>query len=221
MRAIRLIAATDEYDRSPGLIVKGVPPSDGMAAERGNGVLIAHDVIEHMNGLRNIGTVWDELEAFGAIWHVRGRWGDLMNGSTYYSPTVDMGSEIGRFFEPWLTEPPGPPMPNGYASDQDEDFDAILTIARSTVLGEAPHNDLPLDRLPAFLAEAKARLRLGYRKANRKYGNRFRGNNYFLQVRDAAAKAVKMVDYEGQEFVLRYCEYDATVRPIYEGDRYE
>ena len=36
------------------------------------GLLLAHDVIEHVNGFKVLGTKWDEVEALGAAYYVRG-----------------------------------------------------------------------------------------------------------------------------------------------------
>src|ERR1041385_6254253 len=65
MRSIRLVAMSDDYDDTPGLVVKGTQPYEGMMADR-EGTLVAHDILEHQNGYKAIGSVWDELEALGA-----------------------------------------------------------------------------------------------------------------------------------------------------------
>jgi len=36
------------------------------------GLMLAHDVIEHVNGFKVFGTKWDEVEALGAVYFVRG-----------------------------------------------------------------------------------------------------------------------------------------------------
>lgn len=103
VRAVRLVAALDEYDNTPGLKIVGVPDVDGMAVERTDGVLIAHDLLEHQNGLSEIGTVWDELEALGGIWQVRGRTGDMFVRNIH-TPQVNIASDITRMFPDWQNE---------------------------------------------------------------------------------------------------------------------
>ena len=41
------------------------------------GLLVAHDIIEHVNGLDGIGTIADELQAISGIWLTRGSTGEL------------------------------------------------------------------------------------------------------------------------------------------------
>ncbi len=76
MRHVRLVATSDEYDNELGFKIKGTTAFEGFMACR-NGELTAHDLLEHQNGLAAMGTVWDELEAIGGIWQVRGRHGDM------------------------------------------------------------------------------------------------------------------------------------------------
>lgn len=216
MRAVRLVAVSDEYDSHPGLILKGVQMTDGMMGERGDGTMIAHDLLEHLNGVQNIGTVWDELEALGAIWQLRGRHGDL-GRETIHSPAFNVASDASRMFFDWVrdSDTRGTPLrKTPTRTDYEDDFAEIVDLTRSQVLEEARYQeDVKLDRLDEYLTEVRDRMRIGFRKAWRKYGGGWRGPNYFQQVREAAARAAKMVDYEGQEFILRYCQYDNDVRP--------
>ncbi len=77
MRHIRLVAFEDEPTGNLGLIVKG---SEGPEIYSDNkGSLIAHDIVEHQNGMAAIGGIDDELEAIGALWQVRGRHGTLLH----------------------------------------------------------------------------------------------------------------------------------------------
>ena len=41
------------------------------------GLLIAHDIIEHVNGLSKIGTIADELQAIAGVWLTRGQHGEI------------------------------------------------------------------------------------------------------------------------------------------------
>ena len=68
MRYVRLQVAEDQLSGELGLKIKGMRATEGMAM--GSGLLVAHDLLEHQNGLRAIGSVGDELEALGGIWHV-------------------------------------------------------------------------------------------------------------------------------------------------------
>lgn len=87
MRYVTLIARSDDYDSKPGLAIKGVSDFEGFMADR-EGTITAHDLLEHQNGARHMGPVWDELEALGGIWQIRGRWGDMceLSGRSMHSP---------------------------------------------------------------------------------------------------------------------------------------
>jgi hypothetical protein len=236
MRYVRLIAASDGYDDKPGLIVKGTPQIDGMMADREDGGLIAHDLLEHQNGSRHIGYVWDELEALGGIWHVRGRHGDLMTKhGSMYSVAENVASDLTRMFSDWLSEG-APPFEHRVKAtrphDYDEDFLEIIAISRRDIPRE--HNDMGSgepgeppngwtselrEHLEAYLTEALHRMRTGYRKAERRFGREhdyFYGHSLYAAVKQAVADAARSIEYEGQEFILGYGERDATCRPVYE-----
>lgn len=217
MRHVRLIATADEYDTTPGLIVKGTPKVDGMMADR-DGLLVAHDLIEHQNGSQFIGTVWDELEALGGIWHARGRWGDLMTPSMH-SPAVNVASDVTRMWPEWSSDPMPPAKHRLKATrpcDHDEDFLEILAIARHDIPREWEHDEIDREEMERYLTEALHRMRTGFRKANKRFGSRFASNSQMRAIKEAVERVAKHIDYEGQEFVLSYGNGEATVREFYE-----
>lgn len=223
MRHVRLIAAVDEYDTTPGLIVKGTPKSEGMMADR-DGLLIAHDLIEHQNGAQHIGTVWDELEALGGIWHARGRWGDMMQKhGTMHSPAVNVASDVTRMFMEWSSDPMPPAKHRLKATrpcDHDEDFLEILEIARHDIPREYSPEDIDREELEQYLTEALHRMRTGFRKANKRFGSRFASNSQMRAIKEAVESVAGHIDYEGQEFVLSYGDGKATVREFYYPEEY-
>lgn len=210
MRAVRLIAAEDEYDCEPGLIIKGTPQCEGMMADRDSGMLIAHDLLEHVNGVENIGQIDDELQALGAIWYVRGRHGDLLSGNNFHTPAVNVASDLTRMFRDlgscryW----PGVRTPRTYRHDYDEDFLEIIAIARRDIPREADSmNRTERELMEAYLTDALHYMRTGYRKAQRRFERRrneynWKAPNQFAAIRDAV-KACRP-EYVGQEFVLTY-----------------
>lgn len=237
MRSIRLIAATDEFDNTPGLIIKGTPRTDDMMADREGG-LIAHDLLEHQNGAAEIGSVWDELEALGGVWQVRGRHGDMcQRRPSYHSPAVNIASDVTRMFQLWLDqdcyEGPRGLRAGSKPHDYDDDFNEIINIARRDIPREYtdigrgdPGEDEngwtqdTRDALEAYLTLALHRMRVGFRKAQKRFGSHFAGHSLYCAVRDAVTDAAKDIDYEGQEFILRYGNGEATCTPVYEDDSY-
>lgn len=240
MKAIRLIAASDEYDSTPGLIIKGTPSFDELMTDR-TGLLTAHDLLEHQNGMAPMGTVWDELEALGGIWYIRGQHGDMMTDRpNYHSPAVNVASDVTRMFSEYSCDPDNGPGGLGVGSrphDYDDDFREIVEIARRDIPRE--HNDMgngspdedsngwspELHALfDEYLTLALHRIRSGYRKAERRFtrdgGGDWNGNNLFRAVRDAVKSVVSHIDFEGQEFILRYGNGEATCRPVYDDGEY-
>lgn len=212
MRYVRLIATHDEYGTEPGLSIKGTPQVEGFAADR-TGTLIAHDLLEHVNGTEYIGYVWDEMEALGAIWQVRGRHGDLMTGRSVYGPARSIANDFVRMFnEDHSGEyiPPthriGRSMPHLY----DEDFQDIIKYAQEDLRRE--YDEATEADFDEYLKDALPRLRRGFRKAERKYGSGFDGYEMFRRVKDAVG--VITPDYEGQEFRLAYSPDRAYVEEI-------
>lgn len=237
MRHIRLVATSDEYDTELGFKLKGCADFEGFMACR-NGELTAHDVLEHQNGIANMGTVWDELEALGGIWQVRGRWGDMVReGVSYHSPQSNVASDITRMFSDFSCDSdfgPGWRRVGTRAHIHDEDFRDIIEIARKGIAAEytdmgngSPDEDEngwspELHALcEDYLTLALHRMRVGFRKAERRFGDRFVGHSLFCDMRDAVKTAVKHIDYEGQEFRLSYSlQGDVTCTPLFEAEDY-
>lgn len=230
MKHVRLIAACDEYDTKPGLIIKGTPTFDELMTDR-DGSLIAHDLLEHQNGPKNMGPVWDELEALGGVWYCRGQWGDLGTRSVW-SPAHNVASDVERMFIQWACEDheycgPGGLSVGSRPSDYDEDFNEIIDIARDMIRleqrdgwDEADHEE----QLSVYLTFSLHRMRSGFRKAKRRFerdgASRFNGHSLFSAVKDACAKAAKCIDYEGQEFRLSYGNGGATCTEIWDEAEY-
>lgn len=218
MRYLTLEATSDEYDTAPGLAFAGLPRCEGFMADRGD-ILLAHDIVEHQNGVRNIGPIWDELEALGGIWHARGRWGDL-GVSSNYSPAENIASDIVRmardlsFMSFREQSAMGFRPPATHTHDHDDDFREIIEIARGQIPGELD-SDYPLD-VDKYLDEVLHRMRIGFRKATRRFGDRFASNSQFRAINDAVRNVAKQIDYEGQRFRLAWGSGDCTITEIWE-----
>lgn len=211
MRAVELVAHDDEYDSSLGWIIKGTALADDLMADR-EGALIAHDLLEHMNGQREIGSVWDELEAIGAVWQVRGRHGDVCESRRFHPPERHAASDVSRMFEQWTCEAydgPGSPMLGTRPSEYDADFLAILQRARYSIPLE--FNDPVPDAadVEAYLCAALRRMRIGFRKATHKYGMDYYARTQWCAVRDAVR--AQRAEFEGQRARLLYGKGEARV----------
>lgn len=248
MRSIRLLVRPSPYDPDElGFILKDMPfyeePDDGdsTSVDR-TGLVVAHDLLEHQNGPKRIGEVWDELEALGGIWYVRGQWGNMMTeGRNWHPPAYHIASDVERMWQHWdmggRWNGPGDGRVGTRPHDYDEDFSEIISSARELIRAE--HRDMgrgddgedengwtddTFASVDEYLRLALHRMRHGFNKAKRRYerdgGSRYNGHNLFYAVKEAVKAAAVEIEYEGQEFLLRYGNGEATCRPIFDDMEY-
>jgi hypothetical protein len=216
MRWLTLEAVSDDYDNKPGFALHGAKRYEGFMADR-TGDMLAHDIVEHQNGLRAIGPVWDELQAMGGVWHTRGRWGNIGTGN--HSPQVNVASDIVnmarevacRSFRDFDAMGPRPKATHLHVYD--DDFQEILKIAAKDIPGEL--DDLSLD-VDQYLAEALHHMRTGYRKAERRFGDRFASANQYGAIKREAERMARYIDYEGQLFRLGWGNGECVISEIWE-----
>ena len=192
-----------------GLVCVGLPDMDGKPVVDLDGTGIAHDLIEHVNGLSAIGGVGDELEALGAMWYTRGQHGDLWGDrrESRYSAEENIAADVERMARDYNYYPEfGRPIPRTRSSMYDEAFQKIISLAKRDVDAEINSEDIDLVHLNRYFSEAIHFLRAGYGKAVRKYERRgrFYANNRFWEIADAVRPFAKRCDFEGQEFKLTY-----------------
>ncbi len=214
MKKLTLRSEVDEETGVLGLLIDGVRSRGMFVASEG--LLIAHDIIEHQNGLAAIGPIDDEFQALGGIWFVRGQLFDLRRDGmgSAHTPHEHVAADVARMYRDYcFGEPLDTAVPRTTATDLDEDFADILRIARHECLAEVDAQDRkPLE---PYLRAALAHMRIGYRKAVR----RFRGrdaNAQFWAIAEAVDRATKQVEFEGQRFHLAYGDGTARCEEIYE-----
>ena len=219
MRRVALIAASDEYDSAPGFALRGANISaDGFMCDR-DGRLLTHDVLEHVNGPGRIGPVWDECEALGAFVFVRGQFGGDNDARTSrFTLAENLASDIARMFCQWRDSEScfeGPKAPRARLLDSwlESEIAEAARLAATEALAEWDHiGDVDdsaervradLERYCVFVIE---RMRIGFRKASRRYrGNADSAFALFQTIRDALRDYVKRSElFEGAEYVLEY-----------------
>lgn len=84
-QTINLITTYDHEDDCWGLFLEGNEHKPYINPILDGGV-IAHDIIEHSNGVEPMGTIVDELEALGGVYFVRGQFDEISTGR--YCQTV-------------------------------------------------------------------------------------------------------------------------------------
>lgn len=228
MRYITLEAVTDEYDNAPGFALADAPRYDGFMADRGD-VILAHDIVEHPNGLSAIGPIWDELEAVGGVWCARGQWGDLMqDAGGAFSPAENVASDIVEMARKlqWLefrdADAMGTRPPATRPHICDDDFAEIISIARNQIPAELDDEQADAFDMEQYLDEALARMRIGFRKTARRFSayGRFGANNQFAAIKREVQRAAREIEWEGQRFRLGWGAGECTIKELYEEDAF-
>lgn len=211
-KIITLEAFEDENFGLIGLGVKGMPRGENTNVAT-TGLLIAHDLLEHQNGIELMGTIDDELEALGGIWFVRGQWGDLNRDGTgaYYTIHENIGSDISRMFRDFFYGAPVNTSPlRTRPCDEDADFEEIIRCAVKDMPGEVEEDvkdEAELaEKVRLYTAICLPRMRIGFRKAQRKW-RQYRpvlANTLFWEIAGAVDPCCKHAEVEGQEFELRF-----------------
>lgn len=223
-----LTARRDEMTGEMGLCIPGVAPSDIVNASS-DGLGIAHDLIEHQNGAAEIGGIADECEALGALWFVRGCTGQLRRDSigSAYTPEQNLASDLSRMFDDWhhggqyLEQTTRRTRP----CDDDASLEEIIRHARRNILKNENGHDISdhaAHRAAArqYLAIAHSLMRIGYRKARKKYGSTHAANNLFWDITGAVEPRTKHLD-DGAQFELCYGgDRPATCFEYYPEDYY-
>lgn len=233
MRYLTLTARIDGATGELGYVLDDIPRNDDLFMVATDGLTIAHDIIEHVNGLRNIGTIHDEMEALGGIWFVRGQFGALRRDSigSAFSTEENLAADLSRMWVEWHNEVAefrpyrGKPLRlrGDYIDEVLEVGQTISHHARKNIRAEEEflHDEEPLDEqaVADYLASARHYFLTGYRKARRRYGgDAHRAYGTFWNIADALDRWVKRAEYEGQRLRLGYSYARATVQELYDED---
>lgn len=197
MRYVRLLAISDSYDNEPGLVIKGTDLSnDGIFADRG-GLTLPHDLLEHQNGAHLIGQVWDEMQAEGAYWYLRGQ--HLGNYRGAAADLCTMARDSLSLGYNWRA-------PRTRAHNYDDCFHEIIGLAREMIPSEFDDDDFETFPVNTFFNAALHNMRVGFNKAAR----RGHDQRQFDAIRRVLEK--NTIDFEGQEFILGFGDGHATIR---------
>ncbi len=229
MKRIVLESFRDETTGELGLGLLDMPRHEQTNAAT-DGALLAHDLIEHVNGAERIGTIDDELEALGGIWYVRGQHGELFRNRDFrsaYTIEQNIGSDIARMFADHIR---GDQFVDyspirGRRTDADEALRAILDAGAAMRFDDFNSDEREglADKWERYAAIAFKRMQIGYAKARRKWGHlgRYAANSVYFAIADAVDPCIKRIEHEGQRFVLLYNRKgDATCEELYEDDDY-
>jgi len=226
MKYIPLIAVADGIDGSNigWALLHARKHFEGFMAAFGDakGRLLAHDILEHQNGARAIGTVADELEALGGMYFVRGYNGQLH--SAFHNCEEVLASDLHSIFTDSMLyeELYMPRIQQTYAcEDFDEEIDAVFEIARPMIREEyrSIREDDGYLHCKDFLEQARHYMRRGYRKARKRFANEGQAGDYFYRVKDAGDKLWN-ADFEGERAYIAFDRWGSKVGQVKVEDPY-
>lgn len=143
------------------------------------GVGLAHDALEHFAD--DDGSLHGELQAFGAMIHVRwlGGWHYMIGNPGIYTPAVNMANDFIQFMYTILSGEELKAAPKTYrcrgvyGKDVEKIIDETLIEARKLVLSELDDEDAAriIELWNDFRDNARSWMRIGYRRAFRRFGD--------------------------------------------------
>jgi len=167
----------------------------------------AHDLVEHVNGTPNIGTIEDELEALGCVLWIRGLSGELDEG--IHSRYTHIASDLQSLFEASGHNPENPHGRKIKAierpdepSQVDDDIDySIATFNDETVEAEE------------FAEIARAYMEAGAVKAEQLYGDWNTAYAVFDSARSAYQAIIDEAGLLGGLETFKGCSVHIKVTP--------
>lgn len=212
-----------------GLAAVGFPVHDDYVAVT-SGFVLAHDLIEHPNGIDKIGGVGDELEATGSIWYTRGRHHDLQRPDrSIYSPEQSLAFEISTNFRYWFDRGCefDMPVPRSTSDVFDADIIAILKIGVENIRSgfedycDDDYSPTTSD-IAIFISACKHFMRSGIVKQQARFpNNEWEANGEFWSVQEAVEPFATSLDHVGQTFDLRWGDGEAIMVETFEWDEDE
>lgn len=212
MKSVKLYSRVDDRTDEVGLVLADAP----LHLNPGNqGRLLAHDLLEHQNGVRSIGSIADEIEAMGACWFVRGQTSTMSQAyGQYRRPEEDIAYELNKLFDLHLNGVPlRSTVNNTYSHEQDEVFDEIIRFSKH--LMDSSHKRKHSTVLSDYCREAKHLLRSGMRKAEKRFEDPMTASRQFWAIADAIDSSIKHGVEEYQEFRLLYGKGKAYFEEMY------
>ena len=203
-----------------GLLVVGTPRiAYPMAATEG--LLVAHDLLEHQQGVSKIGSLDDELIALGGVWYIRGQHGDIRRDGrgSMYSPEQNIAADVVNMARIYVEGGIDfrSAVPRTRTHGHDDSFRLIIEEAKKEFRTEMEDSgDYDKTRAAEYFGAVLHYLRRGYRMAARRFGNSLTANSLFWDIARAVDPVAKHCGYEGQRFALVYGEARVRCDEVWE-----
>ena len=170
-----LTAMEDHNTGEVGLVFNAMAELDTPFATM-NGTLMAHDLIEHVNGIDAIGTVSDEFIALGATHYTRLQSGHMVTEEGLAGDLCSMVHEVYDGLGPVI-----PPQPE---SDQDASFMWIIEKFKTDVVLELEEEDLEQFPMDEYCDQALQGMRLGEAKQMERFLTEYEAREAFQMIED-------------------------------------
>lgn len=216
-QSVKLIVCEDQSTGETGFKIEGVPVIDApMVALQG--LLIAHDLLEHVQGVTSIGTVQDELLAEGGIWFVRGQMGDITRRPSMHTPMEHLAADVVNMGALYLcnTSIRVNTGNEQESYDIEETAQEFIEMCRPKIRDEMNGEPIDNDRLDHYMSCVYHLMCQGYELASKRFNdNSCFANTMFWRIAEAFDNAIKHMEmYEGAWLTLNYCLESGEVSVI-------
>lgn len=188
-----------------------------------DGLILAHDILEHQQGVAKIGSIGDEMVALGGVCYTRAQWGELRRDSrSYHSPIENVSSDIWNMAQLYFDQ--GIPFRQKLVTSKCEDPSGIVDDVIENAYQYWNKNVdtdkvVPMALRETYLESCRVYMVHGAKLAHRRFGSGLLANNLFWEIEAATDRTVKSLEYEGQEFTLGYdFKGNVMMQEVYEGD---
>lgn len=203
MKYLKIIPIDCPLSGSKAWAIEGsdIYNDDFSGAPSGDTRLLAHDIVEHVNGVHNIGSIEDELQALGGVWFTRGHWGDF--GRSIHTPYDNLANDFCEMFRLSLYQGKIKAIEKQKPTDYDCDLKEILKLTKVLIKSECEHDDYSKQDWKHFKKFAKRWSQNGIHKAQKKYGDINTANRLFNDIKRELDRETKYAD-SYQEIRLGY-----------------
>lgn len=219
------LIARDDYSVGLGIMLEDVPwmKDEPMVAQ--SGLLIAHDIMEHPNGLKSIGSIDDELEALGGVHYIRGEPGQ-MSHKQFVQSNDSLKYDVAYLAEFFLRDIEfRHPWKNCADSDYFDFFEMIADDARYLIkdhieleIEEGEDLSILTNRMEQFLRAVPHYMVMGYRKTRERFPCQDLACHMFWLIADTVDPYTKACEFEGQKYTLNINWKDEKVSCFYNED---
>ena len=216
-----LIVREDENIGEMGWVVEELMEMDEQPSVALEGYLIAHDLIEHVNGIEEIGGIGEELQAMGGCWRTRADWGDIRRDNPQRVSSEEiLGRDFSNMLERFLVgEEMGQETPELVESGYEDNFNEIWRFTLENIKW-MDEDDYTEEQLEEFRFAAERFFHLGIVKHEKLYPDPHMANALFYGIVDALKNKMKAPEYDSRiELTIDYDNWDVeaeTLEPEYE-----